>query len=243
MMKFKALAVDDELPALDEIAHLLSDLPQIGKIELASDATEAIRKLMDTEPDIVFLDIHMPGLDGIELAKLIHSLSKPPDIVFVTAYEQYAVAAFEVNAADYLLKPVRIERLKQTISRLIQKTQPALPTRMVIPVERRGYTRMVDLEEILVAEAQGDYVRLHLTDDSYLVRMSLSNMEERWATSGFIRVHRKYLINSHHLIELKAEANGSYIVRVGKLDIPVSRRSLQSLKELVVRVEHNGTLP
>jgi len=243
MLKFKVLAVDDEPPALDEMAHLLSGLPQIGDVELAADATEAIRKLMETEPDIVFLDIHMPGLDGIELAKLIHNLAKPPDIVFVTAFEQYAVAAFEVNAADYLLKPVRIERLRQTIARLVQRTQPPLASRMVIPVERRGHKRLVGLEEIWAAEAQGDYVRIYLADGSYLVRMSLSNMEERWSGAGFIRVHRKYLINFHHLIELRTEANGSYMVRVGKLDIPVSRRSLQTLKEFVVRVEHNGTLP
>ena len=236
----EVLVVDDEEPALEDLAYLLRQHPRIGTVVTASDATEALRRLRDGSFAAVFLDIRMPGLDGLELARVLSRFARPPDIVFVTAFEQHAVEAFELQAVDYLLKPVRPERLSDAIRRL--GTSPARsddeaeaedPAR--IAVETGGRTRMIERDSIRFAEASGDYVRLHSDDGAFLVRMPISALEESWRDAGFVRVHRRYLIALRHVTELRTRPGGGYDLVVDGNELPVSRRHARELRDRLSR--------
>jgi DNA-binding LytR/AlgR family response regulator len=194
--------------------------------------------------DGVFLDIRMPGLDGLDLARLVGGFPSPPKLVFVTAHDDCAVQAFELEAVDYLLKPVRTDRLAEAVRRLTGPP-PAAPdggAEDVIPVELGGRTRFVPQQAVWFAEAKGDYVRLHTPDGGYLVRMSLAALERRWAGSGFIRVHRSTLVSARHVTELRFDA-GRVLLRVGTETIPVSRRHTRQVREQLVRQFRQRSLP
>jgi len=238
----EVLVVDDEQPALEDLAYLLRQHPRIGTVVTASDATEALRRLRDGAFAAVFLDIRMPGLDGLELARVLSRFARPPDIVFVTAFEQHAVEAFELQAVDYLLKPVRPERLSDAIRRL------GVPVRRAgdendtaeeeldrIAVETGGRTRMVERDSIRFVEASGDYVRLHSDDGAFLVRMPISSLEEAWRDAGFVRVHRRYLIAIRHVSELRTRPGGGYDLVVAGEELPVSRRHARELRDRLSR--------
>ncbi|MFF3243874.1 LytR/AlgR family response regulator transcription factor [Streptomyces sp. NPDC002870] len=272
----RVLAVDDEKPALEELLYLLRSDSRIRSAEGATDATEALRRIgraLDAGPDgdnaidVVFLDIHMAGLTGLDVAKLLAGFARPPLIVFVTAHEGFAVQAFDLKAVDYVLKPVRRERLAEAVRRvrdLVVSAReprqpdpvgPALPTPVPstppafaqqaaqggtgqaaeqIPVELGGVTRFVPIDDIAYVEAQGDYARLHTEDGSHLVRIPLSTLEERWASRGFVRIHRSHLVALARIDELRLDA-GTTTVRVGSAELAVSRRHARQLRELLMR--------
>ena len=233
------LVVDDERPALDDLAYLLRDHPRVGTVTTAGDATEALRRLRDGAFDAVFLDIRMPGLDGLELARVLGRFARPPDIVFVTAYENHAVEAFELQALDYLLKPVRPERLADAIRRIgagarrPEDGDKEDATR--IAVETGGRTLFVERDSIHYVEASGDYVRLHAETGNYLVRTPISALEENWREAGFVRVHRRYLVALRHLSELRVRSGGGYVLVIDGNELPVSRRHARELRELIAR--------
>lgn len=239
----EVLVVDDEEPALEDLAYLLRQHPRIGTVVTASDATEALRRLRDGSFAAVFLDIRMPGLDGLELARVLSRFARPPEIVFVTAFEQHAVEAFELEAVDYLLKPVRPERLSDAIRRL---GAPGRGTGGTdgdsadedldrIAVETGGRTRMIERDSIRFVEASGDYVRLHAEDGTFLVRMPISALEEAWRDNGFVRVHRRYLIAIRHVAELRSRPGGGYDLVVAGQELPVSRRHARELRDRLSR--------
>jgi DNA-binding LytR/AlgR family response regulator len=237
----RLLAVDDEPPALDELAYLLRSDPRVARVSTASDATEALRVLRDTDVDAVFLDIRMPGLDGMELARVLRRFARPPAIVFVTAYDDAAVDAFDLGVTDYVRKPVRAERLTESLRRVISsRTVPTQPTAgraeedPTIPVELAGTTRMLPRSAVRWVEAQGDYARLHTADGSHLVRVPLATLAERWADAGFVRIHRSYLVQLRLIDELRL-VNSGYVVVVDGTELPVSRRHTRDLKDRLVR--------
>jgi DNA-binding LytR/AlgR family response regulator len=235
------LAVDDEPPALDELAYLLRADERVATVHTAGDATGALRALRDTDVDAVFLDIRMPGLDGMELARVLRRFSRPPAIVFVTAYDDGAVDAFDLGVTDYVRKPVRRERLAESLRRVASlrpaAAQPAGgPT---IPVELAGTTRMLPRSAVRWVEAQGDYARLHTPDASHLVRVSLATLAERWADAGFVRIHRSYLVQLALIAELRLTTSG-YVVVVDDTELPVSRRHTRELKDRLVRAAKQG---
>ncbi|MBZ3902076.1 LytR/AlgR family response regulator transcription factor [Streptomyces griseiscabiei] len=249
----RALAVDDEKPSLEELLYLLNADPRVGSAEGANDATEALRRInraLESGPDgpeaidVVFLDIHMAGLDGLDLARLLTGFARPPLVVFVTAHEGFAVQAFDLKAVDYVLKPVRRERLAEAIRRAAQlreaPTAPAPPIPVHepdpdhIPVELGGVTRFVAVDDITHVEAQGDYARLHTPQGSHLVRIPLSTLEERWRARGFVRIHRRHLVALRHVGELRLDA-GTVSVLVGPVELQVSRRHARELRDLLMR--------
>ncbi|SPF04748.1 LytR/AlgR family response regulator transcription factor [Streptomyces sp. MA5143a] len=247
----RALAVDDEKPSLEELLYLLNADPRISSAEGASDATEALRRInraLESGPagpeaiDVVFLDIHMAGLDGLDLARLLTGFARPPLVVFVTAHEGFAVQAFDLKAVDYVLKPVRRERLAEAIRRAAQLRGAAPPTPIPvhepdpdqIPVELGGVTRFVAVDDITHVEAQGDYARLHTSQGSHLVRIPLSTLEERWRARGFVRIHRRHLVALRHIGELRLDA-GTVSVLVGSVELQVSRRHARELRDLLMR--------
>ncbi|PRY34602.1 LytR/AlgR family response regulator transcription factor [Umezawaea tangerina] len=252
----RVLAVDDEAPALEDLVYLLRSDPRIAHVEGVTDATTALRGLhraMDAgQPvDAVFLDIRMPGLDGLDLARVLSRFAQPPPIVFVTAHQEPAVEAFELKALDYLLKPVRAERLAESVHRIVHEVldvksttaeapaQPAVSQapevgEEVIPVELGGITRFIRLADIRYVEAHGDYARLHTATGSGLVRAALNGLEERWRSAGFVRIHRSHLVSLSHVDELRLE-EGHLSVNIGGAVLPVSRRHARHLRQLLVR--------
>ncbi|MEV0586527.1 LytTR family DNA-binding domain-containing protein [Nonomuraea sp. NPDC050310] len=237
----RVLAVDDELPALEDLSYLLRADPRIEEVVTARDGAAALRLLdraiAEGRPiEAVFLDIRMRGLDGVVLGRLLAQFANPPRVVFVTAYEEHAVDAFEIKAEDYLLKPVRPERLREAIRRVCVSAEvPADPADAdTIPVELGGVVRFVSSADVLYVEAQGDYARLHTAAGSHLVRIPLATLEERWAASGFVRVHRSHLVAVKHIEELHLDS-GRCTIRVGDTELPVSRRHTRELRDLLVR--------
>ncbi|EFE70866.1 MULTISPECIES: LytR/AlgR family response regulator transcription factor [Streptomyces] len=250
----RALAVDDERPSLEELLYLLNADPRIGSAEGAGDATEALRRInraLASGPDgpeaidVVFLDIQMPGLDGLDLARLLTGFARPPLVVFVTAHEDFAVQAFDLKAVDYVLKPVRKERLAEAVRRVDELraaarrgTAPRIPVHEPdpdhIPVELGGVTRFVAVDDITHVEAQGDYARLHTARGSHLVRIPLSTLEERWRARGFVRIHRRHLVALRHIGELRLDA-GTVSVLIGTEELQVSRRHARELRDLLMR--------
>lgn len=237
--RLRVLAVDDEPPALDELVYLLGADPRVGWVAAAGDATEALRVLRDGEVEAVFLDIRMPGLDGLELARVLRRFASPPTVVFVTAHDDRAVDAYDLGAVDYLLKPLRPERLAESLRRVTAAREQVAPASAgedeeVIPVELAGLTTMLPRSEVRWVEAQGDYARLHTAETSHLIRVPLSVLAERWADAGFVRIHRSYLVALRDVRELRLTGSG-YVVRTGDRELPVSRRHTRELKDRLIR--------
>jgi DNA-binding LytR/AlgR family response regulator len=234
------LVVDDEAPALADLEHLLGEQPGVRRVDRAADATAALRLLRDGRYDAAFLDIRMPGLDGMEVARLLRQFADPPEIVFVTAFEAYAVEAFEVRAADYLLKPVAADRLAGALATVRQRRFGERPQSdeddlATVPVELGGRTLLVNRDDVCWVEANGDYVRLHtVRGQHHLVRLPLSLIAERWEHAGFVRVHRGHLVALRYVTEIRSQGSG-YLVRVAGRDLPVSRRHSRELRERLVR--------
>jgi DNA-binding LytR/AlgR family response regulator len=232
------LAVDDEKPALDELTYLLGADERIGSILTAGSGPEALRVLSrDEHVDAVFLDVRMPGATGLDIARALARRPDSPQVVFVTAHEDFAVGAFDLHACDYLLKPVRQDRLAEAVRRVHERVharggQPQSEDE-VIPVELAGVTRFLMRSQIRFVEAHGDYARLHTATGSNLVRISLAALEERWTPHGFARIHRSYLVALRHVDEVRWDA-GHTTVKVGGKSLAVSRRHARELRDRLV---------
>ncbi|GAA1536115.1 DNA-binding LytR/AlgR family response regulator [Microbacterium ginsengiterrae] len=230
------LVADDEQPARDELAHLLRRDPRIGEILTAVSGAQALRMLTERIVSIAFLDIHMPGLGGMELARSLAGLARPPAVVFVTADDARAVDAFDIRAADYLLKPVRQERLRQAIDRVGELCGSAASSEgEILTVTVGSSVRFVSRNDVRWVQAQGDYSRLHTVDGAgHLVRIPISELEQRWADAGYVRVHRSYLVAASAIDEATL-SGGEPSVTVGSVVLPVSRRLLPAVREALVR--------
>jgi two-component system, LytTR family, response regulator len=229
----KALVVDDEAPARSELRYLLGEAGGVEVVGEASNAVEAIQLIKAIPYDVIFLDIQMPGLSGVQLAEALSGLQRPPAIIFVTAHGEHAVKAFEVRAKDYLVKPVDIDRLKEAISRLTPVAEQA-PARVDrIPVEKAGKKLLVSVDDILYVMAKDDYSYLHTPTDRYLSTMSLATLEEKLEPSGFFRVHRRYVVNLARVQEVVPMYGGTLLLTLsdGGAQIPVSRRRVPALKK------------
>jgi DNA-binding LytR/AlgR family response regulator len=243
MSHLRVLVVDDERPALDELTYLLEHDPRVGEVQSTDSPTDALRLLKQTEFDAVFLDIQMPGLNGVELAQVLARFRQPPAAVFVTAHEQHAVDAFELNAVDYVLKPVRAERIEEAVRRVLAAS-PEGGAEEQVAVERGGVIRFVPVPEIRYVEAEGDYARLHTAHESHLVRTPLAQLEEEWKDAGFVRIHRSILIALAYVEEVRLDA-GRCTVLIGGRELQVSRRHTRELRDLLVRNARpsSGTSP
>lgn len=233
------LIADDEQPAIDELAFLLGQDPRIGVIHQAASGAEAIRLLTREPVDAAFLDIHMPGLTGFDLARAMQRFERRPALVFVTADEEGALEAFDLAAVDYLLKPVRAERLHRSVSRIVEAlkagavSQPGTaasdPQPEMIAVTLGGTTRMIRRDDVRYVQAQGDYARLHTEEASYLVRVPMADLERQWSDT-FVRIHRSYLVAIPHLTRIRLGADHPSVT-VGAAELPVSRRLLPALRD------------
>ncbi len=235
------LVADDEKPALEELVHLLRTDDRIGEILTATSGSEALRRLSERAVRIAFLDIHMPGLTGTELARALLALAQPPAVVFVTADDARAVEAFELRAADYLLKPVRAERLRQAVDHVIGRgDSPMTGDDEMLPVTVGAAVRFVRRSDVRWVRAQGDYSRLHTGEGTgHLVRIPISELEARWGAAGFLRIHRSSLVRTSAVTEARL-SGPEPALSIGAVSLPVSRRMVPAVREALVRGEAGG---
>jgi len=230
----KALVVDDEAPARSELRYLLGECGGVEVVGEASNAVEALQLIKAIPYDVIFLDIQMPGLTGVQLAEVLSGLTHPPAIIFVTAHGEHAVKAFEVRATDYLVKPVELERLKQALARIEPVAEQA-PARIErIPVEKAGKKLLVNVVDILYVMAKDDYSYLYTAADRYLSTISLAQLETKLMPVGFFRIHRRYLVNLSRVKEVVPMYGGTLLLTLSdeaSTQIPVSRRRVPALKK------------
>ena len=237
-----ALIVDDEAPARSELRFLLEETGRVDTIREALNAREAVESLVkskegtDQRIDVIFLDISMPKTSGMQLAEALHKLKNPPAVVFVTAYSEYALEAFNVDAVDYLMKPVETDRLNRALDKVeaIVKPAPAShPTQERIPVEKGGRKVLVPVDQIRYIEAKDDYSCIYTDGDRFLSPISLAKLEQKLTPHGFFRVHRGYIVNLDHVEDVEVISSGILqlgIKGVEEKKIPVSRRRVVPLK-------------
>ncbi|MFB9798281.1 LytR/AlgR family response regulator transcription factor [Arthrobacter citreus] len=228
--QISVVVVDDELPAVNELAFLLGRDSRVGEVHRASSGAQALHAIETNTVDAVFLDIHMPALSGLDIARVLSGHDRPPAVVFVTADEEQALAAFDLAAVDYLLKPVRPERLAESVRRICDVAAEAAGAGgEVVSVAQGGTTLLIRRDEIRYVQAQGDYARLHTAESSYLVRVPLADLEEQWAEAGFVRIHRSYLVSRSHIKQVRV-SGGHASITVGSAELPVSRRHLPGVR-------------
>lgn len=244
-MSLSVLIVDDEMLARSRLLTLLGDCksPAVRVDGEAANATQAIELLRRQRFDVALLDIHMPGADGLTLAQTLRTLPQAPAVVFVTAHAEYAVNAFELEAVDYLTKPVRLERLQlalQKVERLTQSAkglEPEMPEEVLI-IQERGRTERVPLSEVLYFKAELKYVTVRTAAKSYILDGSLSELEEKYANQ-FMRIHRNALVDRRAVRALEkhfdADEGEGWALRLNGLDelLSVSRRQLSAVREAI----------
>jgi DNA-binding LytR/AlgR family response regulator len=233
----RVLAVDDELPAREDLVRMLEASPAVDRVESAASAEEALVALGDGAAiDAVFLDVRMPGLGGLELARVLRRFERSPAIVFVSAFDDAAVGAFEVAAVDYLVKPVSRQRLDEAIERAARRAttdEPATADDDTLAVDalRGGGTRLLPRSSVLYLQAHGDYVRVASSEGRYLVRARLSELEEHWGGHGFVRVHRGFVVNLRRAVEVRPRLNGTAVlVMADGAEVPIARRQVGELR-------------
>jgi two-component system LytT family response regulator len=228
----KALIIDDERLARAELRRLLEKHPEVEIVGEARDAEDALNQIGRMEPELLFLDIQMPGANGFEL---LAQLDRVPLVIFTTAYDDYALKAFEVNALDYLLKPVAPERLAAALAKIVGvKARSPVGAGQQIFVKDGERCWFVALREIVLLESEGNYTRLYFGGHRPLVLRSLNYLEDRLDAAVFFRASRKHILNLKFIEAMDAWANGGFLVRLkGNIEVEMSRRQAQKFKEVM----------
>lgn len=250
-MKLKALIVDDEYPARQELRFMLQEFKDVEVVGEATNAREALNLVSALDYSVLFVDINMPGMNGLELSRTIQKRSNPPFVIFVTAYEEYALEAFEVNAVDYLLKPfdekrlgLAIDKVRRLVEQRLQQPSPAAKAAPEgekgrlnrLPVEKEGKTILLDQNDLIYACTQGDNIYLKTSGEQYRTRFTLKELETRLDPRLFFRCHRCYIVNLTKIREMVPFFNGTYTLIMAdkqQSEVPVSRKQARNLKSLL----------
>jgi two-component system, LytTR family, response regulator LytT len=242
------LAVDDEPPQLADLARILRASPHVHEVETAASGQEAIVKASRRAYDAIFLDVRMPELDGLELARVLKAFARKPALVFVSAFDTSAVATFEVRALDFLMKPVTPQRVAEALDRVIVSAGVAEVGQsgaaqldgseagqdddvMAVNNVRAGGMRLLTRSSILYVMAYGDYLRVFADSGRYLARGTLADVERRFDAHGFLRVHRRYLVNLRRVTEIRPLLNGTALLMFENGgEVPVARRHMPALR-------------
>jgi len=237
----RTILIDDEPLARDVVKHYLKNFPDIEVVAECSDGFEGLKAITQFKPDFIFLDIQMPKINGFEMLELVEN---PPAVVFTTAFDEFAIKAFEVNAADYLLKPIEQERFDLAMQKLpaklkqTEQTQNLLEAAAMSPsqqhrvvVKTNGVIKIIPVDDIHYFEADDDHVKLSTTEGHFYKNKTMSFFEKTLDAEQFIRIHRSYLINLAQVSKIELKEKDSYIVLL-KSDIwlPVSKTGYIKLK-------------
>jgi two-component system LytT family response regulator len=245
MEPVKALIIDDEQLARTLIRNYLKDYPTVHIIGECENGFEGARMIADLKPDLVFLDIQMPKLTGFEMLELIED---PPEIIFITAHNDFAIRAFELNAVDYLLKPYSKERLISAIQKATERIQsnskegdlkinqllqqPLTQKIERIVVKTGTKIKVIPIDKIVYFESQDDYIMIHTEEGKHLKQGTMKYYEDNLDDSKFIRVHRSYIVRIDQVVQLEPYAKDSYIVKLKNgISLKISRSGLKTLKE------------
>jgi two-component system LytT family response regulator len=256
----RAFVVDDESFSVQRLAVMLSRFGDVELVGSESIPSRALDRITHTATDVIFLDIEMPGLKGLELArKIIERSSAPPCIVFVTAYTEFAVGAFETGAIDFLVKPVQQKRLAAALDRV----RGALESRFArdrlfeilgqldrlrddrartpqqhdyLWINQRGKIVKIDLIQAIRISAEGEYVRIIFPDSTYLYRESLGAISDRLSVRGFVRVHRSHIVNAHHVVSVDRDGSNQQISLDDGSSVPVGRSYRQIVRNLRIDI-------
>lgn len=238
----RVVIVDDERLARKELASLLAQYKDIEVVGEAINADDAIAKIKDLQPDLIFLDIQMPGKTGFDM---LQELDQAPDVIFVTAYDEYALKAFEVNALDYLLKPIQPDRLKECLTKILQgKEGTASPTvagdGKKLGLDDQVFVKdgdrcwFVKLRDIRLFESDGNYIKIYFDNVKPMIHKSLNALDERLDDRAFFRASRKHIINLSWVESIESWFNGGLMVILkGGDKIEVSRRQAAKFKEMM----------
>ena len=248
MADLRCAVIDDEPPARRRLRDLLARETGVAVVAEAGNGTDAVRMIDATSPDVVFLDVQMPGGDGFEVLAALRT--PPPAVVFVTAFDAYALRAFEVHALDYLLKPFDRDRFQAALARARKQVQHhpagddprllALLQEMAgrdhrlrrVAVRTRGHIKVVSLEEVECIEASGNYLRLHVSGGHYLLRETISGLESRLDPGQFVRIHRSMIVNVTRIRDLAPTSHGDCrVTMLSGREVPLSRSYRTQLKE------------
>ncbi|MBL4625548.1 MAG: response regulator transcription factor [Flavobacteriales bacterium] len=239
-MNITAIIIDDERLARKELTSLLEAHKKIEIIDEAANADEALVKIHEKRPNLIFLDIQMPGKTGFDL---LEELDYIPEVIFTTAYDEYALKAFEVNALDYLLKPIEEERLRDAIDKVVEKIElddePASQGEVLtendqVFVKDGDKCWFVTLKDIRYFESVGNYVKVHFDTNRPMILKSLNNLEKKLDTKTFFRANRKHIINLRWIEKSETWFNGGLLVTVnGEETIEISRRQAAKLKDMM----------
>lgn len=238
----KALIIDDERLARNELRRLLKDFPEIEVAGEARNAEEAFSQIQEMQPDLIFLDIQMPGDNGFQL---LEKLDQAPMVIFTTAYDQYALKAFDVNALDYLVKPIEPKRLSTAITKVVSrfsgvnttasvdpKSVPTIEKHRQVFVRDGDHCWFVKLKDIVLLESEGNYTRLFFGPNKPLLLRSLNYLQNRLDGRSFFRANRKQIINLNFIESIHSWPNGGYLVKLrGGFEVTMSRRQAQQFQE------------
>lgn len=238
----KAIIIDDERLARNELKKLLSEFPEIEVIEEAANAKEGIEKIETLNPDLIFLDIQMPGMTGFDM---LQELDRMPYVIFTTAYDEYALKAFEVNALDYLMKPIEPKRLADALQKLIQAEEKELAAqnafnRGLLTESDQVFVKdgercwFVKLSEVRLFESVGNYAKVYFAGNKPLILKSLNALEERLDEKTFFRANRKQIVNLRMIEKIEPYFNGGLLLDLqGGEKVEVSRRQAVKFKEMM----------
>ncbi|MFN0257872.1 LytR/AlgR family response regulator transcription factor [Pedobacter ureilyticus] len=237
----KTILIDDEALARDIVKHYLKAFPNIEVVAECSDGFEGLKAITQHQPDLIFLDIQMPKISGFEMLELVENR---PAVIFTTAFDEYAIKAFEVNAVDYLLKPIEQGRFEQAMQKLPSKlakgddSQELLETASLSPaqnnrvvVKNAGVIKIIPVEAINYLEADDDYVKLSTTEGNFQKNKTMSFFEQTLDSTQFIRIHRSYIINLAQVTKIELKEKETYVVLLKSgIWLPVSKTGYVKLK-------------
>ncbi len=241
----KAILIDDEPLARIIVKEYLQNYPDIEVVQECNDGFEGVKAIQQHQPDLIFLDIQMPKINGFEMLELIEN---PPAVIFTTAFEEYAIKAFETHAVDYLLKPFSKERFDKAIQKLLQqkklsaeKTEAVLETAAQSPIQSNrvvlkdgGKIKIIPIAHIQYLEAADDYVKIHTAEGAFLKKKTMSFFEESLPSQQFLRVHRSYIVNTQLITRIDPYEKDSHLVLLSTgARLPVSKAGYTKMKEVL----------
>ncbi len=242
-MSIRAVIIDDEYLSIEELSFLLSKINYIDIVGKANCGIDGVKLIKEIQPDLVFVDVNMPDITGIQLCREINRLNIKCKVIFTTAYDQYAIEAFNVDAIDYILKPYEEERVVKAALKakhtLENTTTTSVPTNNItfnkLPVLKDDKLVLIDIENILFIYTEDRNIYIKTKKEVFCSSYSLQELEDRLSGKGFFRTHRSYLVNLNKIKEVSPWFNGSYIIILDGIDdeIPVSRNHVKLFKQIL----------